>query len=407
MKTVLSKNYKFFITVFIAGLCLLTTLISVGFGALNQDIKISGTVEYRQDMGNMMAKFVGTGSIEAFHNRNYLSKIKTVDFLDNKNVPSTAVVTWDVSYYSGDKRVMAWIIDDPNNTGYYKLYIGADGDVVANYDSSYLFKDGTEITSINFNNNYDTSKAENMKDMFYNCRKITSFDVSSFNTSSATNMSEMFGSCFNLISLNLSNFDTHNVTDMSQMFIFNSAMTSVNVSSFDTSKVTIMYGMFSSCMALTTLDVSNFNTSLVTSFSSLFAQCYGLTSLNLSNFNTSNVNNMQSTFAGCEALTSLNITSFDTSQVTTMLSMFFDCKLLTTIDLRNFNTSSLTQIENMFYNCKNLTTIQISSSWNVSNVTDSGEDMFYGCTKLPNFNSAYIDITMAKPTTQGGYLTLA
>ncbi len=57
MNTSLSKNYKFFITVFIAELCTLTTLISVGFGALNQDIKIAGTVEYRKDYGNMIKAF--------------------------------------------------------------------------------------------------------------------------------------------------------------------------------------------------------------------------------------------------------------------------------------------------------------------------------------------------------------
>ena len=32
------NSYKFYITVFITVLCFLTTLISVGFGALNKDI---------------------------------------------------------------------------------------------------------------------------------------------------------------------------------------------------------------------------------------------------------------------------------------------------------------------------------------------------------------------------------
>ena len=54
MHTVLSKNYKFFITVFITGLLMLTTLISVGFGALNQNLNIAGDVEYTEDVGNMI-----------------------------------------------------------------------------------------------------------------------------------------------------------------------------------------------------------------------------------------------------------------------------------------------------------------------------------------------------------------
>ncbi len=32
--------------------------------------------------------------------------------------------------------------------------------------------------------------------------------------------------------------------------------------------------------------------------------------------------------------------------------------------------------------------------------------MFNGSTLLPNYNSSYVGVSMAKPTTQGGYLTL-
>ena len=57
METFLSKNYKFLITVIIAGLCTITTLISVGFGALNQNLNIAGDVKYSKDVGNMMKQY--------------------------------------------------------------------------------------------------------------------------------------------------------------------------------------------------------------------------------------------------------------------------------------------------------------------------------------------------------------
>ena len=46
-KFTMQKHYKFYITVFISGLLLLTTLSSVGFGALNQDLNIAGDVVHR------------------------------------------------------------------------------------------------------------------------------------------------------------------------------------------------------------------------------------------------------------------------------------------------------------------------------------------------------------------------
>ena len=165
METFLSKNYKFFVTVFIAGLCILTTLISVGFGALNQNLNIAGDIEYVQDSGNMIKEYTDSTTTD-FHSPEYKDKIKTIDFLDTKTIPANAVSSWDVSVNS-DGKVMAWIVDDPNNTGYYKCYIGADGDVVGNANSNYLFDDLSGVEVISFNNNFDTSKVTNMDFMFF------------------------------------------------------------------------------------------------------------------------------------------------------------------------------------------------------------------------------------------------
>ncbi len=59
----------------------------------------------------------------------------------------------------------------------------------------------------------------------------------------------------------------------------------------------------------------------------------------------------------------------------------------------------------MFYNCSSLTEIKISSLWNTSIVTAGGY-MFEGSTHLPNFDRGFLNVNMAKPTTEGGYLTL-
>ena len=54
--------------------------------------------------------------------------------------------------------------------------------------------------------------------MFWNCKNLTSLDLSNFNTENVTTMNDMFSGCKNLTSLNLSNFNTENVTYMEYMF---------------------------------------------------------------------------------------------------------------------------------------------------------------------------------------------
>ena len=345
------KNYKYYITITIATLFMLTTLISVGFGALNNDMSIAGDIEFTQDTGNMIMPWDYAQETD-FHSLTYRNNIKTVDFLDNKNIPNNAVETWDISL-NGDGKVIAWLINDPENEGYYKLYIGANGDVVANPDSSHLFFAMQGLEAINFNNNFSTNYVTNMSYMFVSCTSLTSLDVTSLNTSSVTNMKNMFSYCSNLISLDLRHFNTSNVTTMEEMFY--------------------------ACTNLINLDITSFDTSNVTNMSYLFDYCSALTSLDVSSFNTSNVTTMTYMFGYCSNLTSLNLTSFDTSQVQLM--------------------------ERMFCNCINLSQIKISSLWNVSDVLIS-DSMFGSCSKLPNYDPNYIDKAKAIPTTQGGYLTL-
>ena len=57
-----------------------------------------------------------------------------------------------------------------------------------------------------------------MNDMFYNCRSLTTLDLSHFDTSNVTNMAWMFSNCNSLTTMDLSHFDMSNVTNMKYMF---------------------------------------------------------------------------------------------------------------------------------------------------------------------------------------------
>ena len=246
--------------------------------------------------------------------------------------------------------------------------------------TAYWFYDMENLTSITGLNYLNTSEVTNMNSMFYECRKLTSLDLSGFNTLKVTDMGYMFGYCRSLTSLDMSSFNTANVNNMLGMFFECRKLTSLDLSSFNTAKVTSMSWMFNGCYNLTSLDVSGFNTANVTNMIYMFFGCENLTSLDLSSFNTANVNNMLGMFYSCSKLTSLDLSSFNTANVINMESMFYGCNNLTSVDLSSFNTAKITSMSWMFFGCENLTSVDLSS-FNTANVTNM-KSMFKNCDEL-------------------------
>ena len=364
-----------------------------------------------------------------FWNSNYRAYIRSITFGNNLSIlPSSCTeenLCWDISESQTQiKKVYGYLVDTglkdstDNTKPLYNLYIVSEAPIFApsycySIFSFYKYENGdfiSNLISIDFNNNFNTSnvtgmsymfwecssltnldlsnfntsKVTNMGGMFEWCSSLTNLDLSNFNTSNVTNMSNMFDYCAPLTSLDLSNFNTLNVTDMSYMFENCPSLTSLDLSSFNTTNVTDMGSMFGGCSSLTSLDLNNFNTSKVTNMSNMFEYCLSLTSLDLSSFNTANVTNMENMFCRCKSLTSLNVSNFNTANVTDMIAMFENCSSLTTLDISSFNTSNVAGMNSMFSGCTSLTTLDISS-FNTSKVTDMLL-MFRGCSSLTNLD---------------------
>ena len=312
---------------------------------------------------------------KAFWQSAYKDKISTVDILTNKDVPSDAVESWDVSK-NGNGAVMAWIIDDSENSGMYKLYIGGDGGVYAPSNSLSLFSgyiSFCKTTTMNLGN-LNTSKVTSMRSMFFNCSSLTDLNMSNFDTSNVTDMNNMFSYCNSLTCLNISNFDTSRVINMDQMFFKCYNLTSLNVSTLDTSNVTTMSNMFDDCSSLTSLDLSNFNTSNVLNTAFMFYNYGGAEIKGIENFDTSNVYYMHYMFDKCSNLTSLDLSKWDTSKVKSMENMFSNSKKLEVIKLCNFDTSKVTEMNKMFNGSTNLKYVYVGSKWTTANATTT--DMF-------------------------------
>ena len=343
--------------------------------------------------GTIRERIVGTLMPETLYNEKVFNtnidrdKVKSITLL-NYNNPSANIEYYDISVEQ-NSSVLLWY--NETNDGLYDIYIGADGGIIANENSSYLFGGMGNLVTINNLNLLDTSNVTDMSGMFAFCTNLTNIDLSNFNTSKVTNMYGLFAFCEKITSLNLSGFNTDNVTKMDSMFTSCSSLTTLDLSNFNTNKVTDMNAMFNGCSNLISLNLTSFNTSNVTSMSTMFMGCSKLEELNLSNFNTSNVATMFGMFSGCESLASLNISSFNTSNVTDMSSMFGSCRNLTTINVSSFNTSNVETMVYMFEGCQKMTTLDLSN-FNTSNVTNM-LSMFEGCINLIELNINGFDFT--------------
>lgn len=273
--------------------------------------------------------------------------IGEIVFLDStENAPESS---WDASA-GRDGSVLGWA--EPMGE-HYRLYLAAEGGVIAPENCAYLFSGYGYLKNIAFNDAFHTEHTKSMEGMFY-WSGLVSLDLSGLDTSSVTDMSGMFGSCRELKTLNIRNLDTACVTDMSGMFSDCRSLTKLDIRDLDTSKVTDMSGMFGYCYDLQTLDVSSLDTSSVQNMSSMFWRCANLTELDLRSFDTSSVTDMSFMFRECEQLKRLNLAGWDISNVTDMLCMFQLCESLESLDIRSWDLSAVENTTAMFSNCRKL-----------------------------------------------------
>lgn len=322
------KNKRKKQVIIISTICLLLVMVS-GYAAFQTNLSITAKGNIKEKSKVIQAwKYQATTD---FHSDYYKEKIISATFLDNNNIPSDAIESWNVSEDKENGGVIAWVVPNNEDNTKYDLYIGAKGGVIANADSGHIFNSFPSLKSINFNNNFDTRNATSMQGMFSGSGNLSTIDLTNFDTSNVTNMNSMFSICSSLVELDLSSFDTRNVTNMNSMFSFWNGTKKVS-----SNLKNIIFGK---------------------------------------NFITSKVNNMSSMFYGCSLLENLDLSSFDTSNVTSMFHMFNECTNLIDLNLCSFDTTNVTNMTLMFGGTLNLKQITVGPSWTTSNANT--ESMFY------------------------------
>ena len=219
--------------------------------AINSDIliKTKGTI---MEIATMKNGYSGDSSANGgteFWNKIYKLYIRTINFEnDLSNLPSSCTeenLCWDITESSTqENKVYGYLVDtglkdSKNNTkSLYNLYIVSNYKIFAPSNCKGIFSFGrtnaissrSNLTQINFNNNFNTSNVTNMSEMFKDCRSLTSLDLSCFNTANVTDMRSMFLNCSKLTTtINIMN------ANVSYDSMFGGAATSSGV------KITVNY----------------------------------------------------------------------------------------------------------------------------------------------------------------------
>ena len=357
----------------------------------------------------------------------YESSTQTLTFKENvgETLPKN-------SAWVEDKMTVATIINNLGNGTIKHIVFDKSFSTYTPTTLYGFFKSLTELETITGLEYLNTANVMNMYQMFCNCLKLTSLDVTHFNTTKVTNMSYMFYNCSSLTSLDVTHFNTAKVTDMSWMFAYCSALKTIYASSkFVTPQVSKSFNMFYNCKKLkgeveewtkgkatdktyAKIEGGYFSriprvkyadgtlTFFLTSKETLGENEYELNSganppgwkthckeITKVVFDTSFANAKPTScyqwFSLCENLTQIEgIENLNTENVTSMRDMFNGCSSLTSLDLTNFNTAKVTDMKLLFANCSALESLDLSM-FNTENVT-SMPSMFNGATNLKTLN---------------------
>ena len=292
-----------------------------------------------------------------------------VYFKNTSNVPSNAIDSWDASAKQNGS-VMAYILDEDND-GLYELYIGQDGGVIANPNSARTFNYFTKVTKYDFTY-YDTSKATTMLLMFSNNTSLETIDVSNLDTSNVTNLMAAFQLDGKLKEINgVNNWNTSKATSIQNIFYGCTELTSIDLTGWNTSNIQNFSAMFERDNKLATIKgIEDFDTSSATNLSYIFKNT-AIESLDLSKWDVSNAQHLTALFRASKLKTLTGISNWDVSNAYYMHYMF-DLTNIDTIDISNWKTNGNLKYTTFMFSNANISNIYMNNMTfdTVTNNTD-------------------------------------
>lgn len=230
-----------------------------------------------------------TLDIKAFHVA--VPKNKAREIISGKKTDNSAHI-----------QGMSGIPVGSNNSGMIKVYEKDGRYYVLSEDDSkiafpkqsiHLFVDYEQLKDVDFADAVDTSKVEELSNLFDNCTQLESVSLASFDTTQLKKADYLFYGCSALKSVDLTNFRCSSVTDM--------------------------IGMFNGCSSLRTLDLTGFNTNNLEHTANMFYHCENLRTIFATDgFRTDRITdrvNASNMFAGCTSLVGGKGTVYDENHI--------------------------------------------------------------------------------------------
>ena len=229
------------------------------------------------------------------------------------------------------------------------------------------------------------ARASSCKNMFKNCKSLTTINIPFPTTIPCTTTESMFDGCISATTIALGDWNMSKNKSCKNMFRNCSSLGSVSIPIQQASiPCESAENMFDGCSSMTSVSLGDWNMSNNKSCKNMFRNCSSLTSVSIKMQTDTLCATTESMFEGCTNITSISLGTWNMAANTTMLKMFKNCSSLT--DIMSFETKTLTNVQNMnelYYGCTSLGKNDDSVSFSVNMPSCLYANyVFYGCTSL-------------------------
>lgn len=231
--------------------------------------------------------------------------------------------------------------------------------VILPADSSNLFANLTNLTTVSDINSIDFTNITSMKNMFANDTSLTSItvDMSNSTVNNLTDVSGMFENDTSLQTADVSEMNIETVTTAADMFRNDTSLANVNAQWGIGNSIQDISGMFENTPQLTTLNISGWQMPNLTTAANFLNNLTAdnqagnsqLATIDTSQWVSDVLTDLSGAFAGNSGLTDLNLGQIGTSHVTTMANMFYQDRSLSEVDnYPKWDVSNVTDFDNLF-----------------------------------------------------------